>query len=76
VVWVFALAPAVDAWFPPDIQRSLVAGGLYRAFEGDKALLERLGWGSHKSEALLTDEPRIRGANVTHIVPSLGIPVI
>lgn len=63
-IWPIALVPAVDALFPLGIQLALVAGGLYLAFEGGKAVLERLCWGSGPAEAPLTDEPRIRDAIV------------
>lgn len=75
-VWLIALVLAVDALFPLGIQLALVAGGLYLAFEGGKAVLERLGWDSGPAEAPLTDEQRIRGAIVTDIVLSLEILVI
>ncbi len=75
-IWLIALVLAVDALFPLGIQLALVAGGLYLAFEGGKAVLERLGWGSGPAEAPLTDEQRIRGAIVTDIVLSLEILVI
>ncbi len=75
-VWLVALVLLVDHWFPLGIQLALVAGGLYLAFEGGKAVLERLGWGSGPAEAPLTDEQRIRGAIVTDIVLSLEILVI
>jgi uncharacterized protein len=75
-IWLIALVLAVDALFPLGIQLALVAGGLYLAFEGGKAALERLGWGSGPSEAPLTDEQRIRGAIVTDVVLSLEILVI
>ncbi len=75
-IWLIALVLAVDALFPLGIQLALVAGGLYLAFEGGKAVLERLGWGSGAAEAPLTDEQRIRGAIVTDIVLSLEILVI
>ncbi len=75
-VWLIALVLTVDALFPLGIQLALVAGGLYLAFEGGKAVLERLGWDSGPAEAPLTDEQRIRGAIVTDIVLSLEILVI
>ncbi len=74
--WLIALVLLVDALFPPGIQLALVAGGLYLAFEGGKALLERLGWASARKEVPLTDEQKIRGAIVTDIVLSLEILVI
>lgn len=74
--WLIAIVLAVDALFPLGIQLALVAGGLYLAYEGGKAVLERLGWGSATAEAPLTDEQRIRGAIVTDIVLSLEILVI
>lgn len=74
--WLISLVLAVDALFPLGIQIALVAGGLYLAFEGGKAVLERLGWDSGPAEAPLTDEQRIRGAIVTDIVLSLEILVI
>lgn len=74
--WLIALVLAVDAWLPVGIQVALVAGGLYLAYEGAKALLERLGFGRGKAEAPLTDEQRIRGAIVTDVVLSLEILVI
>jgi predicted DNA repair protein MutK len=75
-VWLVALVLMVDWLFPLGIQLALVAGGLYLAFEGGKAVLERLGWDSGPAEAPLTDEQRIRGAIVTDIVLSLEILVI
>jgi uncharacterized protein len=75
-IWLIALVLAIDAWLPVGIQVALVAGGLYLAYEGAKALLERLGWGGGKAEAPLTDEQRIRGAIVTDVVLSLEILVI
>lgn len=75
-VWLVALVLMVDHLFPLGIQLALVAGGLYLAYEGGKAVLERLGWGSGPAEAPLTDEQRIRGAIVTDIVLSLEILVI
>lgn len=75
-IWLIALVLAVDAFFPLGIKIALIAGGLYLAFEGGKALLERLGWGGGKSEAPLTDEQKIRGAIVTDVVLSLEILVI
>lgn len=75
-LWLVALVLAVDAWLPLGIQAALVAGGLYLAFEGGKALMERLGWGRREAEAPLTDEQRIRGAIVTDVVLSLEILVI
>ena len=75
-VWLVALVLWVDHLFPLGIQVALVAGGLYLAFEGGKAVLERLGWSSGPAEAPLTDEQRIRGAIVTDIVLSLEILVI
>ncbi len=75
-VWLIALVLTVDAMFPLGIQLALIAGGLYLAFEGGKAVLERLGWDSGPAEAPLTDEQRIRGAIVTDIVLSLEILVI
>jgi predicted DNA repair protein MutK len=75
-IWLIALVLAVDALFPVGILLALVAGGLYLAYEGGKAVLERLGWHSGPEEAPLTDEQRIRGAIVTDIVLSLEILVI
>jgi predicted DNA repair protein MutK len=75
-VWLIALVLMVDALFPLGILLALVAGGLYLAFEGGKAVLERLGWQSGPAELPLTDEQRIRGAIVTDIVLSLEILVI
>lgn len=75
-IWLIALVLAVDAVFPLGIQLALVAGGLYLAYEGGKAVLERLGWHSKRKEAALTDEQRIRGAIVTDVVLSLEILVI
>ncbi len=75
-IWLVALVLMVDRLFPLGIQLALVAGGLYLAFEGGKAVLERLGWDSGPAEAPLTDEQRIRGAIVTDIVLSLEILVI
>lgn len=75
-IWLIALVLAVETWFPLGIQIALVAGGLYLAFEGGKALLERLGWRRGKAEAPLTDEQKIRGAIVTDVVLSLEILVI
>lgn len=75
-LWLIALVLAVDAVFPLGIQVALVAGGVYLAFEGGKALLERLGWGRSAAEVPLTDEQRIRGAIVTDLVLSLEILVI
>lgn len=75
-IWLIAIVLAVDALFPLGIQLALVAGGLYLAHEGGKAVLERLGWGSGPAEAPMTDEQRIRGAIVTDIVLSLEILVI
>jgi uncharacterized protein len=75
-IWLVALVLAVDHLFPLGIQLALVAGGLYLAFEGGKAVLERVGWRSGAAEAPLTDEQRIRGAIVTDIVLSLEILVI
>ncbi len=75
-IWLIALVLAIDALFPLGIQIALVAGGLYLAYEGGKAVLERLGWGSGAAEVPLTDEQRIRGAIVTDIVLSLEILVI
>jgi predicted DNA repair protein MutK len=75
-LWLIALVLAVDAWFPLGIQIALVAGGLYLAYEGGKAVLERLGWRRSKAGAALTDEQRIRGAIVTDIVLSVEILVI
>jgi predicted DNA repair protein MutK len=75
-VWLVALVLLVDRLFPLGIQLALVAGGLYLAFEGGKAVLERLGWHRGPQEAPLTDEQRIRGAIVTDIVLSLEILVI
>jgi predicted DNA repair protein MutK len=75
-IWLIALVLAVDALLPLGIQLALVAGGLYLAFEGGKAVLERLGWDHGPAEAPLTDEQRIRGAIVTDIVLSLEILVI
>jgi hypothetical protein len=74
--WLIALVLAVDTLFPLGIQLALVAGGLYLAYEGGKAVLERLGWGGGAAEEPLTDEQRIRGAIVTDIVLSLEILVI
>jgi predicted DNA repair protein MutK len=75
-IWLIALVLAVDAWFPLGITLALVAGGLYLAYEGGKAVLERLGWASSTNEAPLTDEQKIRGAIITDIVLSLEILVI
>jgi len=75
-IWLIALVLAVDAVFPLGIQLALVAGGLYLAYEGGKAVLERLGWHSKRQEAALNDEQRIRGAIVTDVVLSLEILVI
>jgi len=75
-IWLIALVLAVDALFPLGIQIALVAGGLYLAFEGGKAVLDRLGWARGPAEAPLTDEQRIRGAIVTDVVLSLEILVI
>ena len=38
-VWLIALVLTVDTLFPLGIQLALVAGGLYLAFEGGKAVL-------------------------------------
>lgn len=75
-LWLIAMVMAIDAWFPLGIRIALVAGGLYLAHEGSKALLQALGLSSGKTEAPLTDEQRIRGAIVTDVVLSLEILVI
>jgi predicted DNA repair protein MutK len=42
-VWLIAFVLTVDVLFPVGIQLALVAGGLYLAFEGGKAVLGRPG---------------------------------
>jgi predicted DNA repair protein MutK len=75
-LWLIALVLAVDHYFPLGIKLVLIAGGLYLAYEGGKALLERLGRGGARNEEPLTDEQKIRGAIYTDVVLSLEILVI
>ncbi len=75
-VWLVALVLAVSVWLPPLITAALVAGGLYLAYEGGKALLDRLGVGGGRGDKALSEEEKIRGAIKTDIVLSLEILVI
>lgn len=75
-VWLVVLVLAVSVWLPPLITVALVAGGLYLAYEGGKALLDRLGVGGGRGERLLSEEEKIRGAIQTDLVLSLEILVI
>jgi uncharacterized protein len=75
-VWLVAVVLAVSVWLPVAITVALVLGGLYLAFEGGKALLERFGVGGGANEAPLTEDDKIKGAIRTDLVLSLEILVI
>lgn len=75
-VWLVGVVLAVSVWLPVAITVALVLGGLYLAFEGGKALLERFGIGGGASEAPLSEDDKIKGAIRTDLVLSLEILVI
>ena len=75
-IWLVALVLAVSVWLPALIVVALVAGGLYLAFEGGKAALDRLGVGADRSSDGLTEGQKIAGSIRTDLVLSLEILVI
>jgi len=75
-IWLVALVLAVSVWAPVVITVALVLGGIYLAFEGGKALLQRLGVRSTADQVGLSEGDKITGAIRTDVVLSLEILVI
>lgn len=75
-IWLVALVLAVSVWAPVVITGALILGGLYLAFEGGKALLQRFGVGGGAEQVQMDEAEKIKGAIRTDIVLSLEILVI
>lgn len=75
-IWLVALVLAVSVWLPVLITVALVLGGLYLAYEGGKALLDRLGVAGGGAGTALTEAQKVAGAIRTDVVLSLEILVI